>query len=170
MAMTGETHSTRGVFGTRASAAVANTSYNVFWDISSFPNMFRFDVLGMQVYSSTKEINTMFEFHNYSQDKTVVFDGETYSGTTEMTNVRATTPYLIGTFYNVGSVYTTTCPMTIGSQWDISEWVDGIEVPQRSYVPWFRTSDNVACLRDTLTGEYLDAVTGTVTAGDAVQS
>lgn len=164
MTMLNSEEQTRGVFGARL-ASNENTSYaTLFWNIGGNP-IFGIGLLGALVSTEIYGINAKIEFHNYSRSRKAIIDENEYTWSVVMSGIRLARSYYIGSFNNNGALYSP-CEMKVNDFWNISEWVDGAEVFQRKYVPWLRISDGVACLRDTLTGEFNDAVQGTVTAGE----
>ncbi len=158
-----QTPATSCFYGSRSSSG----SCNVFLINGSF----RFDVIG-GVSGDLLEADTLYNYQYLSQERTCVVNDTSYTSSYTSTEIRIDNVYLIGHMTDnsglVSSYPATT--MTIVGNWDISEWVDGVEVPQRSYVPWYRESDGVVCLKNTLDGSYCEIVTGTITGGLPVAS
>lgn len=168
MSVNSDATTTQCVFGARDGTPSTGLSANIFYNVSS-NNMLRLDLLGSSsLYSNTMTLGALFDFKNYSQSKQVVVDGKTVTGTASMSSERISGVYCIGSMWSTSLISSNTCDMTVGAYWNISEWVDGVEVPQRSYVPVIRGSDGLVCLKNTLDGTYCEAVGGTVTAGDPV--
>lgn len=157
---------TKGVLGARTSPGGSN-SFNIFYNVIGDGEL-RLDILGNALQRTDTLTNIPVAFEYLSQDNKCIVNGTEYVGTVTRPSSILMYSYYIGTFNSAGTPQSA-ADQTVNDYHNIYEWVDGVRVAKRLYVPWLRTSDNVACLRDTLTGEFIDAVTGTVTAGEPVE-
>ncbi len=158
-----ETSSLKGAFGVRTIAG-GTDSFNAFYNVSAETYTMRLDVLGSYATFSDSVLNVPLTFEYLSQDNKCIINDVEYVDTVTKPSTRLNYSYYIGTFNNYGTPYSC-ATQSIDGYHNIYEWVDGVRVPQRTYVPWYRESDGVVCLKNTLDGSYSEIVTGTITAG-----
>lgn len=163
----GTSSSLFGLFGSQG-------SYNCQTSYRGSTRLIRTDEIGGTAYTTialpSDELSTYESIKaSNTNTKDVYINGElSNTGSSEM-SVSGISPYnyFIGTYNSYGEPTYTATEGWYGN-WQIREYNESTGENDSLFdlVPWLRTSDNVAGFYNTLTGKFLEAVTGTVTAGE----